>query len=86
MTQWGDSLKKYNWKCPHPNCIYEAIMYGETSLKVAKELHLTSHENNDKIARLEFRKLVPPPKRDYDVLELTAADKEFLKTRWIKPE
>ena len=83
MTQWGDSLKKYNWKCPHPNCIYEAIMYGETSLKVAKELHLTSHENNDRIARLEFRKLVPIVK-DYNTLDLTVEDKAFLKTRGVK--
>jgi hypothetical protein len=85
MTQWGDSLKKYNWKCPHPNCIYEAIMYGETSLKVAKELHLTSHENNDRIARLEFRKLVPIVK-DYSTLDLTTEDKAFLKTRGIKAD
>jgi len=85
MTQWGDSLKKYNWKCPHPNCIYEAIMYGETSLKVAKELHLTNHENNDRIARLEFRKLVPIVK-DYSTLDLTTEDKAFLKTRGIKAD
>ena len=85
MTQWGDSLKKYNWKCPHPNCIYEAIMYGETSLKVAKELHLASHENNDRIARSEFRKLVPIVK-DYNTLDLTVEDKAFLKTRGIKAD
>lgn len=85
MTMWGDSLKKYNWKCPHPGCIYEAIMYGESSLKVAKELHLANHENNDRLALAEFRKLVPI-ERDYNKLELTTADKAFLKTRGIKAD
>jgi hypothetical protein len=83
MSVWGDSLKKYGWKCPYPSCVYEAIMYGEASLRVAKELHLAAHENNEQKAREEFRKLVPPPKKDYDVLELTVADKAFLKTRRI---
>lgn len=86
MTAWQDSLKKYNWKCPYPGCIYEAIMYGEASLKVAKSLHLEGHEKNDQLARAEFKKLVPEPKKDYNVLELTGADKAFLKTRGIKPE
>jgi hypothetical protein len=85
MTMWGDSLKKHNWKCPHPGCIYEAIMYGESSLKVAKELHLANHENNDRIALAEFRKLVPVVK-DYDKLELTATDRAFLRTRGIKAD
>jgi hypothetical protein len=84
MSVWGDSLKKYGWKCPYPNCVYEAIMYGEASLRVAKELHLAAHENNEQKARVEFQKLMPSPKKNYDELELTVADKAFLKTRGIK--
>jgi len=91
MTIYPDNLKKYGWKCPYPGCIYEAIMYGEASLKVAKELHLTAHDKNDqisreefKIAQAEFQKFMLPPVKDYNVLELTVADKAFLKTRGIK--
>ena len=83
---WNDPLKKYGWKCPYPGCVYEAIMYGESSLKIAKELHLAAHDKNDQTARVEFQKLMPPPKRDYNVLELTAEDKAFLKTRGIRPD
>ena len=81
-----DNLKKYGWKCPYPNCIYEAIMYGESSLKIAKELHLAAHEKSEQLARAEFQKLLPPVKKNYDVLELTVADKSFLRTRGIKVE
>ena len=86
MTAWQDGLKKYGWKCPYPDCVYEAIMYGEASLKVAKELHLQAHEKNDQLAKDEFKKTLPPVKKNYDVLELTVADKAFLKVRGIKPE
>lgn len=85
LGDWKDPLKKYSWKCPHFGCIYEAIMYGEASLKVAKELHLASHKDSERVAQMEFRKLVPIVK-DINVLELTQADKAFLKTRGVKAD
>ncbi len=83
---WHDNLKKYSWKCPRAGCIYEAIMYGESSLNVAKELHTANHEKNDQQVRADFQKLLPAAEKDYNRLELTAADRVFLKTRGIKAD
>jgi hypothetical protein len=62
-----DNLKKYEWTCPRLGCKYVALMYGESSLSIMRDLHLHKHELQDRESMAEFQRAVkeaaPDPRR-----------------------
>lgn len=87
---WGDEyqqnapepLKTYEWTCPE--CKKLLKLYGEASLKTMKELHIGNHERAKELWDLEQKNKSLTTPKDYNTLDLTVADKAFLKTRGVK--
>ena len=76
-----EHLKRYEWKCPVAACKYVVSAYSESGCLTLQGLHLDQHKRERAFA-LGAEPQKPP--KDLNVLELTVADKAFLKTRGIK--
>jgi hypothetical protein len=75
-------LKKFEWKCPHPGCIYSISAYSDSGLKTMRGFHEDVHKRE----RDFVLGTMPAPPKDINKLDLTVADKAFLKTRGIRED
>jgi hypothetical protein len=74
------------WRCPRwPACKKEIIAVSEAGLRVLSEQHMDQHyrEDRDKRQDTEDTSSIESDK-DYSVLNITAQDVGFLRTRHIK--
>lgn len=68
------------WTCPRPSCGEVIKRYGPSTLTLAIEAHVSRHELEAIRAGSKFAG------KNYDRLELTRMDKDFLTTMGIKVE
>lgn len=78
-----DALKRFEWKCPNTACLYSITAYSESGLRTMRGFHEDVHRREREFA-LGNMPSVPSKPKDINQLELTVADKAFLKTRGIK--
>ncbi len=76
-----EPLRRFEWKCPVAACKYVVSAYSESGCLTLQGLHLDQHKRERAFA---LGTEPPKPPKDLNVLELTVADKAFLKTRYIK--
>lgn len=93
MSTFNESYDQHMWACPRKSCDYTVRAATEHSLEIWRELHISKHRLEDARFESEARKtslasvLRPVDMKtpeQYEVLELTLADKAFLMTRGIK--
>lgn len=79
------NLETHRWNCPRPSCKKFYMSYTEKGLQLLSEEHMDQHRREDRemqnqaVTALEY----VGPRKDYDILNLTAKDIGFLKTRGI---
>lgn len=85
--------RNWGWSCPH--CDYYGHYYSESGRSAFAEQHLRGHgaklpenapvKTPGQLMQEWSEKVlgIPLPPKDYNKLELTVADKSFLKTRGV---
>jgi len=93
-----DQHRRFEWRCPYPGCKYLFLGYGPASIEAMRDLHLGNHKRDQFLIEKGIKPSMPlastevptieeplPTKtpEEYEKLEITVADKAFLKTRGI---